>query len=229
MIRSDRSHCFDPAVPVFYISVDLGQSRDFTAVAVVRRIGNPAYYQVKDLHRFSRGTSYPEIVEKIKSVVKHPYFEPNLLVVDGTGVGAPVVDLFKRDGLHLIPIIIHGGDQITYDKTIRVPKRDLVGVLQVLLQTKRLKIAAVLPDVGTFVEELSNFQVRISDVGHDSYGVWREGVHDDLVLAVAMACWAAEKNFLPRGLHLPRPRSNRDNLYKDRTINITTHLFGAKR
>jgi hypothetical protein len=28
--------------------------------------------------------------------------------------------------------------------------------------------------------------------GHDSYGQWREGQHDDLVLAVALATWWAE-------------------------------------
>ena len=27
---------------------------------------------------------------------------------------------------------------------------------------------------------------------HDSYGAWREGQHDDLVLAVALAVWFAE-------------------------------------
>ena len=28
---------------------------------------------------------------------------------------------------------------------------------------------------------------------HDSYGYAREGIHDDLVLAVALACWAVRK------------------------------------
>ncbi len=28
---------------------------------------------------------------------------------------------------------------------------------------------------------------------HDSYGAWREGTHDDLVLAVALALWAGER------------------------------------
>jgi hypothetical protein len=27
----------------------------------------------------------------------------------------------------------------------------------------------------------------------DSYGCWREGAHDDLVLAVALACWRAKR------------------------------------
>ena len=28
---------------------------------------------------------------------------------------------------------------------------------------------------------------------HDSYGAWREKEHDDLVLAVALACWYGER------------------------------------
>jgi hypothetical protein len=29
--------------------------------------------------------------------------------------------------------------------------------------------------------------------GNDSYEAWREGIHDDLVLSVALACWFAEQ------------------------------------
>lgn len=36
-----------------------------------------------------------------------------------------------------------------------------------------------------------SFQVKITDAGNDTYGAWRDGTHDDLVLAVALACWAA--------------------------------------
>jgi len=35
-------------------------------------------------------------------------------------------------------------------------------------------------------------QVRVSATGHEQYGSWRDGEHDDLVLAVAMACWRAK-------------------------------------
>jgi hypothetical protein len=30
--------------------------------------------------------------------------------------------------------------------------------------------------------------------GHDSYGAWREGTHDDLVLALACSLWAGERD-----------------------------------
>ena len=34
---------------------------------------------------------------------------------------------------------------------------------------------------------------RIFAAANETFGVWREGQHDDLVLAVALACWWAER------------------------------------
>ncbi len=36
-------------------------------------------------------------------------------------------------------------------------------------------------------------RVRITPKLHEQYGAWREGEHDDLVLAVAMALWGVKK------------------------------------
>jgi hypothetical protein len=58
------------------------------------------------------------------------------------------------------------------------------------LQNGRLKVAAGLPEAETLKKELLNFRVKIDPkTAHDSYEHWREGDHDDLVLAVSMACW----------------------------------------
>jgi hypothetical protein len=57
------------------------------------------------------------------------------------------------------------------------------------------------------VKELLNFRVKINiSTAHDSYEAWREGDHDDLVLSVALACWAGER-YLNRGKVrvVPRP------------------------
>ncbi len=76
----------------------------------------------------------------------------------------------------------------------RVPKRDLIGVTQVLLQSGRLKIAAALPEAAQLTKELLNFKVKIDpQTAHDSYSAWREGIHDDLVLALSLACWMGER------------------------------------
>jgi hypothetical protein len=88
-----------------------------------------------------------------------------------------------------------------------------VATIQVLLQTKRLRIPSSLPEAQILLEEMTNFQVKISQAGHDSYGAWREGTHDDLLLAVALACWAAERRALPKGLRWPRVRTGRRPLY----------------
>jgi hypothetical protein len=64
--------------------------------------------------------------------------------------------------------------------------------LQVLLQRGVLRIAAGLEHGANLVQEMSAMQVKISPSGHEQYAVWREGTHDDLVFAVAIACWNAQ-------------------------------------
>ena len=76
----------------------------------------------------------------------------------------------------------------------RVPKRDLAGAVQVLLQHQRLRFAAALPFTPVLTQELLNFRVKIDPAtAHDSYSAWREKDHDDLVLALALAAWWGER------------------------------------
>lgn len=101
-------------------------------------------------------------------------------------------------------VSIHGGDRVGWDErdSYRVPKRDLVGVVQLLLQTRRMRIAASLPEAATLRRELQAFRVTIDPAtAHDSYAAWREADHDDLVLAVALACWYGER--APRAPVIP--------------------------
>ena len=99
--------------------------------------------------------------------------------------------MFVAAGLHPIGVTIHGGDAVSRGKGgWRVPKRDLVGSLQSVLQSGRLLIADGLELGPEFRKEAQNFKVTIDpNTAHDSYSHWREGQHDDLVLSVAMATW----------------------------------------
>lgn len=82
-----------------------------------------------------------------------------------------------------------------------MPKRDLVSTVAVLLEARRLQIADALPDARVLRDELQRFQRTVTRNGGDSYETpWREGKHDDLVLAVALACWYREW----RAYHLDR-------------------------
>ena len=79
-----------------------------------------------------------------------------------------------------------------------MPKKELVASLQVLLQTRRLKVAKTLPEAATLVRELETFRVKVTEAANETFGAWREGQHDDLVLAVALAAWMGER-CLPEG------------------------------
>jgi hypothetical protein len=188
----------------YFVGVDLGQAQDYTALAAVERkdykydfSGPREQLHVRHLQRFALGISYPSIVERVKDMLSRPPLRGRAaLVVDATGVGRPVVDLFRKEGLQPIAVTITGGSgvNVVLGGGYRVPKRDLVTNLQVQLQAGRLKIAGQLPEAKILVEELLAFKVKIDPrTAHDSYEAWREGVHDDLVLAVALASWYAEK------------------------------------
>lgn len=176
----------------YHVGLDLGQAADYTAIAVVE--WTPDALKVRHLQRFALGTVYPAIVDEVAGLVHRLPHWPDL-AVDTTGVGRPVVDLLTARGLRLYAVTITGGDTATHDgMNWRIPKRDLVGAVAVALQTKRLKIAAGLPDAAILTRELLNFKVTINPkTAHDSYSSWRESDHDDLVLAVALAVWSAER------------------------------------
>ena len=159
-------------------------------------------YDLRHLQRFQLGTSYPDIVAQVAMILgREPLASgETVLALDATGVGAPVRDLFLRASLpcQIVPITIHGGDTATREgRAWHTPKRDLIAATQVLLQTARLRVAPALPEAATLTNELASYRVKISANGHDSYDA-REGEHDDLVLAVALACWCSEKGRLPR-------------------------------
>jgi hypothetical protein len=205
----------------FIMGVDLGQQRDYSAIVLLEvgmhdtgktkqastrdgLLTRPVpimerRYAARHIERLALGTSYPAQVARLVALKVHLEREQHTvkLVVDQTGVGRPVVDMLRAAKLKPVAVTITGGDSVTRDGSdYRVPKRDLVSTVQVLFDTDRLKIARALPEAQTLIDELLAFKVSISLKGHDSYGNdvgrWREGAHDDLVLATALAVWRGE-------------------------------------
>jgi len=189
------------------------------ATQMNREHGRPAYppMHLRHLVRYEDGLRYFEIVDRVKSLMhrlmvhptyrKYPYRA--MLLADATGVGRAVVDSFNERGVWPIPVTIHGGSEVTVDPgydsdyehdsinrkqtSYRVPKKDLVSAVQVLLQTDRLKFAQGLPLIDTLKQELLAFRMKHDpSTAHESFEHWRERDHDDLVLAVALACWYRE-------------------------------------
>jgi hypothetical protein len=153
-----------------------------------------------------------EVVERILELLASLGDTELVLAVDTTGVGRPVADVLKAHLKRWLEshrhvrlttgwITITGGDSVTKAEGggLRVPKRDLASAPLVLMQNGQLKIAQEMALAETLRKELLNFKVKINlATAHDSYEAWREGDHDDLVLSVALACWAGER-FPKRG------------------------------
>jgi hypothetical protein len=194
----------------YAFGLDLGQQADYSALSLVREVpaaawGEPATYQVPHLHRWELGTGYPAVVDSTLRqvgalVAGLPPGDTAALIVDATGVGRPVLDLLAGGwgalGAELIACTITGGAQATVlpqdgpCPEWHVPKRQLVSAMQVLLSGRRLAIAPALPLAQVVTEELKHFDVKITLSAHEQFGAWREGAHDDLVLAVALPVWA---------------------------------------
>jgi hypothetical protein len=170
-----------------------------TGVRSVEQPSAPRERPVLDLrylHRWPLGTSYPAIVADVGQLMaRDPLRNMCRLAIDSTGVGVAITDLFKQAKIAHTAISITGGNTVnaTSGQSVSVPKRDLAMIVQSLLQSDRLRLAARMPLLDTLKAELQSFEVKISAVsGHDTYEAWRSGDHDDIVLATCLAVWLRE-------------------------------------
>src|SRR5262245_50938661 len=190
----------------YFAGLDLGQAQEFTALAVLERTGEmdgdgcgrpPFCYAVRHLERFPPGTPYPSVGQRVAALFGERPLCNGTLVVDQTGVGKPVVELLRKaqPKAYIRPVTVTAGHHAVSDEHggWLVPKKELVSTLQILLQSRRLLVAEALPESATLVRELQNFQAKVVLVVDDPYVAWREGAHDDLVLAIAIAAWEAER------------------------------------
>jgi hypothetical protein len=190
-------------------SIDLGQSTDYSAFAAVdltRRQDGDAYmvmrYAVRRLKRWPLGTPYHAVADDLREQYSRPPLAGCTLLVDVTGVGAAVYEIFRKAGIRAVlrPVLITAGHQVTpKGGGWHVPKRELAGALVAAFQSRRVGIAAGLPEAEALARELANFRVKVTPAGNESFEALREGDKDDLVLAVAMAVWYGER-WQPPGL-----------------------------
>jgi hypothetical protein len=204
----------------FRICLDLGQVQDYTAPAILRcpfrweevSPRNP----VKLIHceRIPLNTSYVEIVDYTKDELlprvrryaaealaqvppKLRGPEPKLtLVVDHSGVGRPVVDLFRRAKLNPVAITITSGVEVTGNDFHgwKVPLYDLVdGLALAIRQPATLAIASELPDLAHLLKEFETFERRLTKAGTaQTFGNFREHSHDDQLFAITIGLWHAQ-------------------------------------
>ncbi len=114
-------------------------------------------------------------------------------MLDRTGVGQPVLDLFHAQGAKPISVFFTGGDQTHQDGSdYRVPKTTLINNLIAKIDCGELTAAEDLPDRAAFEDELLSFRRMTSATGRVSFDA-ESGKHDDLLIAVSLAVWWASR------------------------------------
>jgi hypothetical protein len=196
----------------WFVGVDLGQSTDPTAISVMnhrvlpldgwdlnektqtRRQKRTTHFDVRHLERLPLGMSYPQQIQRVVALLARSplnVLKPKL-VIDETGVGRPVGDMFDAAGLWPSRITITAGLEATQHgaNTWHVPKGLLISNLEAHSHSGELRIAAAANDAAALKEELKDFKRKISEAGRTTYAA-RVGAHDDLVLSVAITLWMA--------------------------------------
>jgi len=196
----------------YTVGLDLGQGQDYSALAVVERVlmlppgltlgtwhRRPDAYalteqwHVRALRRWELGTPYPVVVQDTTRLMRAEPMADALLVIDGTGVGRAVRDMFMQawQGQRF-------GSSWPYAVTItagerrhgrNIPKHDLFAAVQVPLQQQRLRIAQGLALGEVLADELVQFRQRLTVSGRELIDFERrpgQG-HGDLVNALALA------------------------------------------
>jgi hypothetical protein len=196
--------------------------RDYTAVAVIERVQapishpnevpaddrrpvveilanpSPARYLVRHLQRFELHTSYPDIVTRVCAMLARQEFTgPVKLLLDVTGVGRGIYDMFVAAKVRPQAITIHGGHAVSQvDHEWHVPKKALVFSLTSLAQARpvRLSLGDDLPFAREVRAEMQSFTAKINhETAHESFAAWREQDHDDLLLAMSLCTWWGER------------------------------------
>jgi hypothetical protein len=206
----------------WHFGLDLGQRKDHSAIVVVESqvvaVGgrDAVTYEpvverrkrVRHVERIARGTQFQSVVNQMAAMTQSARFQAGdvYTCVDGTGLGAPVVESLRYGGLRgeLVPVLFTGGEVTRYGEGYyRVPKGELLHGLAMELERKDLALARGVGAMGELLEELRGMRKSYGSAG----ARWTStGKHDDLVMALVLAVWSAKRRELPLSGELLRRR-----------------------
>lgn len=184
------------------IGVDIGKMQDPTAVCVAegewREVEGrtESHFVIRHLERLPLGTVYPRVADRIAQItdqVRAKTGESPTVFIDGTGVGTPVVDLLRervRSG-EVVAVTFIARDRRTETweadhLRVTLGKSFMVSRLQAMLRTGRLHLPRT-REAEVLTRELLSYELRVDQNGHETFGAFKAGAHDDLVTAVGLA------------------------------------------
>lgn len=174
----DKICVLSPENPInghtYSIGVDLARKQDFTVISVFDRCQQRQVYQ----ERF-RDVDWRIQKMEIANIARkyHSNGKPSEIKIDSTGVGDPIYQDLRDDGLFVRPIVF----------TNKL-KEDLVTNMQIKFDHKQI---LCLKD-WALMGELAIFEESVTPSGRRRFSHPQNG-HDDTVLALALAIYQAGK------------------------------------
>ena len=168
----------------YLLGVDLGKHEDFTVLIVLDKYSHKVVYfdRFKKIH-------WPLQKERIMSIAKR--YNNARIIIDSTGLGDPISDDLKHKGLLVDDFKISGKS-----------KQQLIDKLSIYIQQK----AIIIPNNDILKDELESYGYQISDSGNIKYSA-PQGLHDDCVIALALAVWGLMSPKVKNPNKLIKPRS----------------------
>ncbi|MCS6918775.1 MAG: terminase large subunit [Fimbriimonadales bacterium] len=148
--------------------VDWARYHDYTALAVLR--GSREAAKLVALRRW-QGLSWTEQVEAVAGLLR--FHNPVRVLCDRTGMGDPLLEALHAAG-------VPHAEGVAFTQAF---KQNLLENLALALEQGRLQL---LPD-PILLNELYHFEATPTERGARLHGA--RGVHDDLVIALALATW----------------------------------------
>lgn len=125
------------------------------------------------LYEFSLGTPYSNVIGRL--VRANQKFRFRRVFVDQTGVGEPVLEELKAQGIRNV-------EGLTF--TVKT-KEELLTCLKLAMEQKRLKT----PYHRRLCKQINEQQYEYSKSGHLTFG-HPAGSHDDMLWALSLAAYA---------------------------------------
>jgi len=156
----------------YFAGLDLAKLEDYTVLVVV-----DSKRRVVHVDRFHK-IDWSIQVSRIKATTER--YHNAATYVDSTGAGEPILENLRKAGINALP----------YTLTAR-SKSALIDQLALTLEQRRI----VLPKPELWpegIDEMESFEYSVTDSGNVRTGA-PGGVHDDCVIALALAIWEPAK------------------------------------
>lgn len=193
----------EPILKTEYIlALDPAQLHDWSALCAVKMLQKASgnIYQLVNMERKQK-QPYPLIVDwaiaALKTSVFQKSFTANIdepeLILDTTGVGVAINDMFRAKNVFPIAASITAGNGLTTVPGIyHLGKARLIGMFLAALDSGRVQINPNLPIYPQLEREMINYRAEITESGNAKFNS-PEGEHDDMLFALALSVWWGEE------------------------------------